>query len=281
MTEKKSIWHQLGNLDYRIIYLIVALLTALPLWIPMGTPMSVGDNVKNYADTLRSFSGEVVLCSFSGYMTMLPDVEPIYLATWKMLFEQDCKILVLLTHPDSPAVILEEFEKIDPLGQFGKVYGEDYMIFPYLDMTEAATIAFTDKIMAIFERDFYGNSLDDADKLPMMQNIQSANQVDWYISSSPEFSTRRYSVPFGVKLLCWGTGTGLLPFVPPFYDPENGPVYGYVGGASQGGELEKYSGHFGKGVKYNDAKNLALVGLFIFVLAGNIAFFAEKLGGGD
>jgi hypothetical protein len=73
----------------------------------------------------------------------------------------------------------------------------------------------------------------------------------------------------------------LLPFVPPFYDPVDGPCYGYVGGASQGGELELESGFFGNGVKYNDAKNMALVGLFIFVLVGNISYFGDKYLGGN
>ncbi len=276
---EKSIWQRIGTIDYRLIYLIVALLTAIPLWSPIGTPVTVGPNVKSYADQISDFeSGTVILCSFSGYMTMLPDVEPIYLATWKLLFERDCKIMVLNSHVDSPAVIKEEFEKIKPLENYGKEYGVDYMIFPYQPLPTATEIAFTENIRSVFEQDFYGTPLDD---LPMMATIQSANDIDWYFSSDASWGNQRYTIPFGVKQLCWGTGTGLLPFVPPYYDPVIGPCYGYVGGASQGGELEKYTGLLGEGAKINDAKNLGLVGLFLFVIFGNIAYFGEKYAGGD
>lgn len=279
MGEQRSIWYKIGNIDYRIIYLIVALLTAWPLWSPVGTPMTVGDNVKSYADHIRDMEpGTVVLSAFAGYMTMLPDIEPIYLATWKMLFEQDVKIMVRVTDVDGPVIIRQEFEKLNPEENFGKVYGVDYMIFPYVLMPTATEIAFTDNIRSVFTTDYYGTPLDD---LPIMQGIESMHDVDWYFTSGADWGNQRYTIPYGVKLLCWGTGTGLLPFVPPFYDPVSGPCYGYVGGASQGGELELESGFFGNGVKYNDAKNMALVGLFFFVLLGNISYFGEKYLGGS
>jgi hypothetical protein len=144
-------------------------------------------------------------------------------------------------------------------------------------MTEASVIAMTEEIRSMFWEDWKGVSFDSLD---IMDDIVDFYDVDWIISSGPATIARRFT-PYGVKALCWGTGTGLLPFVPPYYDPEEGPVYGYVGGASQGGELEKASGYFAEGVKTNDAKNLGVVGIFLFVLIGNIAYFGEKFSGGS
>jgi len=270
--KRKNIFDRIGSVDYRIIYTIVAILIFIPLWSPLGIPMKVGQNVKDYADTINELPpGSVVLCYFSGYATMLPDIEPIYMATWKMLITRDVKFLVLLTHVDSPSVILMEMEKLNP-EQYGKIYGRDYMFFPYFDIAtnEAATIAFTEDIRSIFKTDFYGTPLDE---LPIMQNIRNAKDIDVVIATNPEFMVRRWVTPYGVTYLGWGTSTGLLPFVPPFY-----PTYckGYVGGASQGGELEAYTGFYGDGIRYNDAKNLGIMSFLIFTIIGNIAYFGEK-----
>lgn len=274
--EKRNIFDRIEKIDYRIIYTVIALLIFIPLWSPLGVPMSIGQNVRDYADTLMKLPpGSVVLCYFSGYATMLPDIEPIYMATWKLLLSRDVKFLVLLTHVDSPSVIIMEMNKLNPT-KYGKVYGRDYMFFPYFDIAtnEAATIAFTEDIRSIFKTDYYGTPLDE---LPIMQNIKSARDIDVVISTNPEFMVRRWVIPYGTTYLGWGTSTDLLPFVPPFY-----PTYckGYVGGASQGGELEAYTGFYGDGVRYNDAKNLGILGFFIFVVIGNIAFFGSKLKGG-
>lgn len=276
---EKNIWQRIGNIDYRLIYIIIMIMTAWPLWSPPGTPMEVGENVKNYADNIFDMEdGTVIYITYSGYATMLPDVEPIYMVTWKLLFAKNVKMLIYLTDNDGLISFQDEMAIIKPLEDFGKVEGVDYVVLPYRAMGEPAIIAFTSDIRSIFNVDWRGVDLE---TYPLWQSITDFNDVDWYFGSGPEIAARRYFGPYGVKLLCWGTGTGLLPFVPPYYDPVNGPVYGYAGGASQGGELEKYTGYFGDGVKYNDAKNLGLVGIFIFILIGNIAFFGEKFAGGN
>jgi hypothetical protein len=278
MTET-SIWEKIGNADYRIIYVLMMLLTAWPLWSPPGTPMEVGDNVKNYVESIDNMEpGTVIYISYSGYATMLPDVEPIYMVTWRLLFSKDVKLIIYLNDNDGLISFQDEMEIIKPLEDYGKVEGVDYVVLPYRSLGEAAIVAFTQDVRSIFDIDWRGVDLE---TYPLWQEITDFNDVDWYIGGGPEIATRRYFGPYGVKLLCWGGGTMILPFVPPYYDPVNGPVYGYVGGASQGGELEKETGYFGAGVMYNDAKNLALLGIFAFVLIGNIAYFGEKFAGGN
>jgi len=241
--------------------------------------MEVGENVANYAKEINNMApGTVVYISFQGYATMLPDVEPIYMVTWRMLFSKDVKLIIYLSDNDGEISFAEEMKSIQPLEEYGKVEGTDYVVLPYSSLTEAAIIAFTADVRSMFSTDWKGVDLE---TYSLWQGITDFNDVDWYIGGSPEIASRRYFGPYGVKILCWGGGTYILPFVPPYYDPVNGPVYGYVGGASQGGELEKETGYFGKGVMYNDAKNLALVGIFVFVIIGNIAYFGEKYMGGN
>lgn len=271
---EKDIFYRLSNIDYRYIYALMTLLVFLPLVYPVGVPMQVGDNVKNYARTLEELEpGSTVLVYFSGYATMLPDVEPIYLTTWKILLDKDVKLLVLNTHVDSPIVLEGHFEDLGAETTYGKTYGEDYMFFPYIDITEAVEVSFTERIRSVFTKDMYNTPLDEID---IMQDIETAEDIDLLIAMSPETAVRRYGVPFDVKIVCWGTATGLLPFVPPFYDPNVGPIYGYVGGASQGGELEIVTGYFGDGVRYNDAKNLGVIGLVLVVIVGNVGELMSK-----
>jgi len=280
--DNTSFLEKLGTVDYRIIYLLMTLLVALPLAYPVGLPQTVSPNVVAYVNKLNSLkSGDVVLVSFSGYMTMLPDVEPIYIATWKMLSQKNVKLILLMTHVDSPAVIRQEFAKTgyDKV----KVEGVDYTIMPYLDMSsDAAIISFTENMRSLFAKDIRGIPLDD---IPMMKNVNKATDLALYINDGPEVATRRYTLPYGVGQVCWGTATNILPFVPPFYDPVNGPVYGYVGGASQGAQMEtvliglnpSQTAFFaGEGTKTNDAKNLGVIGLVVIVAVGNLSMLAKK-----
>ena len=118
----------------------------------------------------------------------------------------------------------------------------------------------------------------------MMKTINKATDLALYITEGPEVATRRYFLPYNVPIACWGTATNLLPFVPPFYDPQNGPVFGYVGGASQGAQMETHlisitgqtAFYAGEGTKTNDAKNLGVIGLVVIVALGNISMLAKK-----
>ena len=280
MTAKEtpSFWEKLGKIDYREIYAIMTILVALPLIYPLGVPQSIGDNVKAYANKLESLpDGSVVVCYFSGYATMLSDCESIYYATWKILLNKDVKLLIVMAHPDSPIVIRQEFEELGVGTTYDKVEGVDYVILPYIDISsDAATMSFTENIRSVFTEDINGVSLDE---LEMTKNITTAKDFTLVITLDPEFANRRYTIPYGTPLVAWGTATGLLPFVAPFYNSETGPIYGYVGGASQGAELESYTGYYGDGVKTNDAKNLGVIGLIAIVVIGNISMIGTKYGG--
>jgi hypothetical protein len=264
---------KLGKIDYRIIYAIMTIITFIPLLIPIGIPTTVGDNVKNYVAKIKTFpAGSVVLTSFSGYITMLPDVQPIYVATYKLLFARNLKVLILLTDVDAPIMITQI---LNLAGVSAAKEGIDYVIFPYMSMDEAAHVVFTNRIRDYFQTDRSGNSLDDVVKNPMMQNIKDYHDIDLYVSGG---MSARYWNWCGIPLVSWGTGTGLLPFVGPYYDPLNGPIFGYVGGASQGGELEVTTGYLGDGIKTNDAKNLGIIALCIIVIIGNLSMIGEKGG---
>lgn len=265
---------KLGKIDYRIIYALMTIITFIPLIYPIGIPTTVGDNVKNYVAKIETYpTGSVVLTSFSGYITMLPDIEPIYVATYKLLFAKGFKVLVLLSDVDAPIVIEQVFTKA---GVNWSKEGTDFVIFPYMSMDEAAHVVFTNNIRDYFINDRRGYSLDDAVNLPLMQQIHDYTDFDLIIGGTGLVS--RYNQWCGLPIVSWGTGTGLLPFVGPYYDPLRGPIYGYVGGASQGGELEVTTGYLGDGIKTNDAKNLGIIALCIIVIIGNLSMLGDKGG---
>ena len=128
---EKSIWQKLGNADYRIIYVTLMILTAWPLWSPPGTPMEVGDNVKNFADNIYDMEdGTVIYVSYSGYATMLPDVEPIYMVSWQLLFNKDVKMIIYLNDNDGLISFQDEMAEIKPLENYGRVEGVEYFVLP-------------------------------------------------------------------------------------------------------------------------------------------------------
>ena len=198
----------------------------------------VPENVKMYADRINEFEpGTVVYIHFYGDQSMLQEVESIYITTWHLLFSrQDVRLIIYVCDEDGQDVLTNEFDIINPLDRYGVVEGEDYIVLPYRAMSEDTIIAFTADLRSIFTKDWRNVDLN---SYPLWQDISDFNDVDWYIGGEPELATRLFFLSYGVKLLCWGGGASLLPYVPPFWG-QDGPVYGYVGGIEQGEQLQRY-----------------------------------------
>lgn len=68
---------------------------------------------------------------------------------------------------------MDSLKDVDPEGKFGKVYGEDYVILPYLPEGETAYATFASNIH-VFSLGLFGNSVE---SLSLMQKVKDGNDV--------------------------------------------------------------------------------------------------------
>jgi hypothetical protein len=63
----------------------------------------------------------------------------------------------------------------------------------------------------------------------------------------------------------------------PYYP---GQIIGFLSGSGPGAELEIIGNVPGPGALINDAKNLGIIGLLIFLILGNASYWGKRLTGG-
>jgi hypothetical protein len=213
-----------------------------------------------------------------GGMGTLDELEAAFLATWKVLFQRDLKVVFYSPSQDGPIIFDYHFKEKAKPESYGKVYGEDYVRLGYNPLGEPGEASFALSIRSVYSTDYQGTVLD---QIPMMQDIDSHNDIDLLIyihtaCTSVEIPVRQWIVPFNqptltITLGCCG------PMTSPYYPAQ---VLGFLSGSGPGAELEIIGRVPGPGALINDAKNLGIIGLLIFLILGNASYWGKRLTGG-
>jgi hypothetical protein len=279
MSEGDTIWDKMGSMDYRYVYALTIILILIPVIRPLGIPMMTTKTVQDYYDAIDNLpAGSVVAVSMGGGMGTLDELEAAFLATWKVLFQRDLKVLFYCTTTDGPIILDYHFgEKAKP-EDYGKVYGEDYVRLGYNPLGEPGEASFALSIRSVYSADYKGTPLN---QITMMQDIDSHRDIDLLIyihtaCTSVEIPVRQWIVPFNqptltITLGCCG------PMTSPYYPAQ---IQGFLSGSGPGAELEIIGRVPGPGALINDAKNLGIIGLLVFLVLGNASYWGKRLTGG-
>ena len=274
----KNVWERLGEIDYRWLYALSLVLMVVPILRPFGLPTVVSEPTKGYYKAIVDLPpGSVIAVSFGSSLALLDEQEAQFIATWKIYFQHDLKVIFYCTYADSMIILNEELDKIVKPESYGKLYGEDYVRLPYAPLGESGEASFATNIRGVYPTDIYGTPLDE---IPMMKDINDYRGIDLihfqYTSCTDvEFPIRQWVVPYGMK--CIITTLGCCgPMAAPYYPKQ---IQGFLSGSGMGTELEVLSGNPGPGAIMSDAKNLGILGLLLFLLLGNISYIGKKLGG--
>jgi len=68
------------------------------------------------------------------------------------------------------------------------------------------------------------NRNNDLHFIPMMENIISFHDIDWYIRGDVRMAYNVLSKVYDVKLLCTGLYFDIMPYADSYYHPEEGPL---------------------------------------------------------
>lgn len=270
----KTIWQKLLDLDRRWIYLVIGVVTFIPMLRYIGLPIKITSEVKAVYDRVESQpSGTVIMVPMEFGPSTMAELQPMARAVLRHCFSKDLKIIS--TALQIEGVILIEQELREMAAEFGKEYGQDYVFLGYKPYPDIVILNMGENFRKPFPKDYYNNDLDD---LPMMAgvnnysnvscivNINATSGVDYWIN----YANGRYGVPLALGVTAV-IATDYYAFL------QSKQILGLMGGLKSAAEYERLIGR-PKDVANRGMTSVSVAHIFIilFIILGNVAFFAAR-----
>ncbi len=269
-----SIYEKLREIPEGYLGLLSIIFMLIPILYPLGLPLQISDPTRGYYNALKDLpEGSIVCIDASGGFASYDEFESSITATLKVMLSLPIKWMAWGYGTDGPVMIDLILKGINP-ASFGKEYGKDYLVLPYIAGGEMAVASVAEDTQAIATTDFYGNALSQYD---LWNEISGADDFALVLSISGsclnmDQETRQWYTIHGKQILeinmacCSPMSMNYFPDVMP------GGLWGCKGGT----ELEVLSGYPGPGARLSDTQNLGLFPFLLFLLLGNIGYFGSK-----
>ncbi|HHY17528.1 MAG TPA: hypothetical protein GX524_05580 [Firmicutes bacterium] len=273
-----SWWEKILKIDPRVIYFIMLVGVTVPLISPIGLPMTIVDTtVQAYEEVEKLQPGDRVLMSFDCSPGGAAELEPVAYALLAHFLEKDIKVYGTTSVPEAIALSrrgLEFYEKA------GKAYGKDYVNLGYFAGGENAVAALSENFRSVFKADINGTPLD---QIEMMQEVKDMNDIDMVVSinsgpggnATSDVWVRQVAVVYPDVPMILAVTAVMAPGDMPYL--QSGQIKGLLGGLRPGAEYEMLLEKPGTAVAMMDAQSAAHITILVFILLGNIAYFATKL----
>lgn len=262
-----------------VLYTLLIISVALPLLYPVGLPIGISSTTKDVYNYIENTlpAGSAVLIDLYYEMAARAELEPQAAAVVKHLFEKNCKLVFVSTITYGPIVF--ELLKSTASDVFaGKEYGRDYVFLGYVAGNEPAVRSLAESIRGTVAADNYGNSITDYNKLPMMRNIDKAEdfKLVFIVSSGTDtfgWYVRQWYTAHNIPLL-FGALSVIGPSIKPYVDAKQ--AIGMLTGQRSAAEYEVLVGRKGLGLAAMDAQSFAHALILVFIVIGNIVYFATR-----
>jgi len=221
--------------------------------------------------------GKNVLVDIHYGESLRPALEPLLVVLTKHLFDKNCKIIFVSTSTSGSLM----FEKLRSLASniFAvKQYGFDYVFLGKIDHNRTAVESLATSIRQTLDRDYYNNSVTDYVRLPIMKNVDEAEDFAAVFILSIETEIFEwyacYWAACGVPLII-----GTLKVVAPLLENymRNRQVIGIIAGCDAVAGYEILVNEAGRGFAAIKNRNMAYVLAAAFMLIANIIIFCWEL----
>ena len=276
-----SFWKKLEAIDVRVIYIVLWIAIGVPLLTPLYLPLAISpDTVKYQAaidalppDSLVAFGMEVSPAGYGG------ELGPQARATMTHLFRKPVRIL-FLTFWQTGAPLIETAWK-DPFvvdSMKGKKYGADYVNLGWIAGAETGMASFAADVWKTAEKgDYKGTKLSD---LSMMARIKTVNDIDMLICietgtpGGPEYLRQWQAKNPKLKMMVGSLGVSVpanIAYV------ASGQYITILRGGRGGAEYQRLLNiATPQDAQGSDAMTISHVVVLVFLLLGNITYFATK-----
>jgi hypothetical protein len=297
------------KIDRRWIFLFVGLSVALPILLPLGLPVSTTRSTQMAFDFVEGLNpGDVVWLSFDYGPSSAPENDPMAEAFMRHCLSRDLRVVVCALYPlgglglanNTVARIATEFPD--------KKYGTDYVNLGYKDGPEAAMRLLGQNIADAFPTDVNGTPIYESKPvqegkrigqqpstktgMPIFEGVHSIRQVKVVFTAATgligEYWITLTNAQFGTPVIIGPTAVS----APKYYAFLNsGQLAGMLGGMKGAAEYEQLIGkkypQLGRyyettrnftATKGMDAQTGIHAVIILFILIGNAAFIASRLG---
>jgi hypothetical protein len=176
--------------------------------------------------------------------------------------------------------VLVEMEKRGVLED--KVYGEDYVIFPFYPGMTAAVAAFAADVHKLCTTDYYGNPIE---TLPMMDDIRTGDDFDLVLVYGRSVgAVEVWSPVYETTIISTGHRMALSSDIPYIRAGIfHGGVYGTIGAAAYEVLLDEIglTAHGGGGVRGYPATTFGNLYMLFLIALGNVVYWRRRLTGGE
>jgi hypothetical protein len=224
--EERDVWPVWPWLTRKKWLLIGCILIAIPVFItPFGFPVPVESSTRDYYDFVESGGTNqwvsvdlpdepvIFMGSSFAFFDVYDQSRDFFHAMLNHLAMNDYKLL-MFSYGTPCAAIWEKMVSASGIeAKYGYVYGEDFVIFPYMAGDEIAMSLIAD-IKGNYALDNRGNP---TGTIPLLQNINSGDDADvfwseYHIFTYGEMFIRQWPAAYDKPLLNQGAWHGISPW---------------------------------------------------------------------
>ena len=187
---------KLQTIDRRWIYLCLALACGIPFIRPFRLPTGVSPETQRLYDTIEKCpAGKVVLVDSAWDQGSQGENEGQVEVVFDHLFRKKIPFVVVSNdNPLAPRFAEEVIARLVRKKYPDRKYGTDWVTLGLFKGDWQGMQQISKDIRRQYPRDYYGNSLDDSDKLPLMQSVRNIDDI--YLVFSCTYTPSENWIPF-------------------------------------------------------------------------------------
>lgn len=275
----RNLFIRLSKIQRHWIFLFITLAIIFPLLFPFHLPQKMSPTTKRVYDFVENLpESSVVLISVDFGPSVMPEVQPMFLAILRHCFARNLRVLGIALFPEGVGLGLDALQKVGR--EMGKTYGVDYA---YLGFKAGVTVVMQgigENIKTVFPRDYFGTSVD---SLPVMRNVRNYNDIGLVVSlaggNAPSWWITYAHTQYGANIAAGITAVMAADFFP---FVQTGQLVGFLGGMKGAAEYEAaVEKHLHiktseKAIRGMNGIAVAHILIIVLIILGNIGFFLQR-----
>ncbi len=288
-----NLWQRLQAIDRRWVYLVVWLVVMLPLIFPFRIKPKATPPVERlfqFIDTMPRDKALVISVDY-GPDTQA-ELQPMLIAFLRHAFATGHHVGMCAMDLNGLGLgenalrqVTAEFNAHATTRADSVINGEDYVFWGWTTPIVTVMLGMGERIARVFPVDYYGQP---TESLPIMTRLKNYDDVGLLVTIASTAMPRSWinyaQVQFGVRLACGVTAVSAADYYPYL---NSGQFTGLLGGMKGAAEyedllldrLQKNNMDWGqryKGTEAMSSQTAAHLAIMVFIVIGNIAFFASK-----
>ena len=172
---------KIGQVDRRWIFLVLAIVVFIPILVPIGMPIRATVTTKVVYDTIENLPpNSNVLVSIEYSPSTKPENHPMAISILRHLFKNDHKVFVTCLWPDGQFMAQDALKQVAE-EEYGKIYGEDYVLLGFRPGGEAVIKGIVSNIRKLYTVDVNQTKIDE---IPMMEGIYKFSDFAFLFTAS-------------------------------------------------------------------------------------------------